>query len=585
MNSESNAWKKVFRGPCLQEAFALTTEAVRRVTGKTFYDVQLLGGLSLTRGEIAEMQTGEGKTLTTALPAFVFALTGEGVHVATTNAYLAERDCKELTPVFQLLGLNVGLLPSAHHPATKRAAYQCDVTFGTGYEFGFDFLRDQLALRRQPVKPLGSRHLAQLDGRSIGTTDLLQRGHAFAIIDEADSVLLDEATMPLILSSAGQQPANDRLYELARHAADQLAESEHFVLHAAKKAVQVTDDGWQFVHEQLSASGLAGLQRPWIRYVEDALRARHFLHRDVDYVVRDNAVLIVDQHTGRIHDERTWRDGLHQAVEKHEGVPLSPEKQVDARISRQRYFQLYDHVCGMTGTATGGETEFTEFYGLQVRHIPTHRPNQRRTLETRVFESGELRDAAIAAEVAECHLRKQPVLIGTRTIQHSRLLSERLTKLGLIHRVLNGTQDESEAEIISKAGAAGAITIATNMAGRGTDINPSSASLAAGGLHVIAAEHHSSKRVDRQLAGRAARQGQPGSVRFYACWEDELFMLADFVMPHASDDSAAPHLTAETGFISKIQRQLERRSFERRRELVQRDHWMDTILETLARHE
>lgn len=570
----------------LPQAFAVISEAVRRVTGKSYYDVQLLGGLSLARGEIAQMQTGEGKTLTTALPAFVFALAGRGVHIATTNAYLAQRDCEELRASLEFLNLTVGLLPEEHNPAQKQAAYACDVTFGTGYEFGFDFLRDQIALRQRPRLRLGTRHMERFAGRTEFQPQQMQREHAFAVIDEADSVLLDEATMPLILSGPGEAEGDQALYQLARDTAEQLQLNEHYQLTESTKHIELNDAGRVRLHELLRASRLRGLRRPWVIYVEGALRARHFLHRDVDYVIRDHTVQIVDQHTGRIHEERSWRDGLHQAVEVREGLPPSPEKKVDARISRQRYFQFYDHICGMTGTASGNEAEFREFYRLPVREIATHRPCVRRTLQPKVFANDAARDRAIAEEVCDCHRRGQPVLIGTRTIRHSQQLSRQLDERSLPHRVLNGMQDEDEAKIVAQAGRQSAVTIATNMAGRGTDIRPDARALTVGGLHVIVAEHHTSKRVDRQLAGRAARQGDPGSVRFYVCADDEFLAAAESHLPQRIRKSASENGEADLDIaseISDVQDRLERNNFYRRREMVQRDHWMEAILDTLAR--
>lgn len=571
----------------LAAAFGLMTEAVRRTTGMSFYDVQLLGGLSLARGEIAQMQTGEGKTLTTALPAFFFSLRDQGTHVATTNAYLAQRDSEQLRPAFELLGVSVGLLPDDHAQTLKYEAYRCGVTFGTGYEFGFDFLRDQVALRQQPKLGLGVRHLTRLAGRLTDQPRLLQRPQAFAVIDEADSVLVDEATMPLILSGlAASNDDNVAAAEFARKVSDRLQPDVHYALNESVQSIRFTEAGWTALHEPLHTAPPSDLRHPWVNYVEQALRARHFLQRDVDYVVRGGKVQIVDQHTGRIHEERSWRDGLHQAVETHEGLTVSPERTVDGRVSRQRYFQFYRQICGMTGTATGSEREFRELYGLKVREIPTHRPCLRQTLQPRVFGSDEARDTKITEDVQERRSAGQPVLVGTRTIRHSQQLSARFAAAGIPHAVLNGVQDEEEAAVIGRAGVSGTITIATNMAGRGTDIQPDEVSLRCGGLHVIAAEHNASRRVDRQLSGRAARQGNPGSVRFYVSASDELFTIAEshlpkFIRKHADrDGQARVDLAAD---IAAMQDKLEKRSFQRRREMVRRDRWMESILDTMAR--
>ncbi len=566
------------------QAFALIAEAVRRTLSKTYYDVQLMGGIELTQGRIVQMQTGEGKTLTTALPAFVHSLTGEGVHVATTNAYLARRDCEELRTAFELLGVRVGLLPDEHDDQQKRAAYSCDVTFGTGYEFGFDFLRDQLNLRNRPRLPLGLRHLTTLMGYRQYFAEPLQRQHVFCVIDEADSVLIDEATMPLILSTGSGIPARPEVYQLAHLVAEELREDADFTLHHTDRTIQLTDSGWQRVHEVLLDHPDLPLARHWSVYVRNALHARMLLQRDVDYVVLEGTIRIVDQHTGRIHSERTWRDGLHQAVECCEGVEITAETASDARITRQRYFQQYSRMAGMTGTAAGIEDELTRFYRLSTTVIPTHRPCLRETWPLRSFVESPARDAAIVREVLDLSQAGRPVLVGTRTIRHSKQLSQQLSEAGQSHTVLNGVQDEEEAQIVARAGQARSVTIATNMAGRGTDIQLPSESIRAGGLHVIGAEHNLSARVDRQLAGRAARQGHPGSCRFFAAADDELL---------AHDESVAERIRGNTDQngecrndctdkLAAIQRRLELRQFQQRQSMVARDHWLDEVLRTLA---
>lgn len=570
----------------LVEPFALMTEAVRRSTGKIYYDVQLLGGLAMAGGAIAEMQTGEGKTLTTGLPAFAQALTGRGVHVATTNAYLAARDRAELQPAFELLGLSVGLLPDEHDQQEKIQAYACDVTFGTGYEFGFDFLRDQIALRSRPDLKLGTKHLLKIRHRSLQQTELLQKQHAFAIVDEADSVLIDEATMPLILSMPIEDTAAGNILQLAAKTAAGLESDVDFQANDGEKTINFSEAGWLKLHEPLQQHKALGLRRPWSGYVEQALRALLFLHKDVDYVVVDGEVQIVDQQTGRIHAERSWRDGLHQAVEVKEGVEASPEKSSNGRVSRQKYFQLYDQLCGMTGTATGNEAEFCSFYQTEVVPIATHRPCQRVQLPSRFFASNADRNTAVTDSIAQRHQQGQPVLIGTRTIRHSLELSRLLTERQVSHQLLNGIQDEEEATIIAAAGTTSSVTIATNMAGRGTDIKLDVNALSLGGLHVIAAEHNTSPRVDRQLAGRSARQGQPGSVQFFVSADDELFVTGDSNLPDSirnrSDSSGETQQSFESE-VAQLQKQLERSFFDRRKQMVQRDHWMDDVLETLAK--
>lgn len=571
----------------LTRTLALTAEAARRTTGKRYYDVQLLGGIVLAGGCIAEMQTGEGKTLTTLLPAVAFALEGRGVHIATTNAYLARRDYDELRPAFELLGLTAGLLPEQHDETAKRLAYRQDVTFGTGYDFGFDYLRDQIAARARGATPLGESLFARLSGRSHLDAQPLQRTAAFALIDEADSVLVDEGTMPLILSGPSGERPNPRLLALADRLAGELEPDADLLVDETERRIEFTAAGWERIHAELGAES-AALRRPWGVYVENAIRAARFLERDVDYVLRDGAVQIVDPQTGRIHSERNWRDGLHQAVEWRERATLTPERTSDARVTRQRYFRRYEELAGMTGTTGGVEDELRHFYGLRTVRIPTHRPCVREQYPSRCFADAAARDAAVAAEAAEERHRGRPVLVGTRTIQHSRELAQRLAAAGVPHAVLNGTQDQAEAEIVALAGRRGAVTIATNMAGRGTDIRLDDEARAAGGLHVIAGEHHPSRRVDRQLAGRAGRQGDPGSCRVFVSAEDELFRLTESDLParfaaradgrgEVSGDYSRP--------LAALQQQLEQKAYESRRQMVDRDAWLDEVLETLAARE
>ncbi len=565
-------------------AFAFATEAVRRALGKRFYDVQLMGGIHLSRGRIAEMNTGEGKTVTTVVPAFLHSLYGKGVHVATTNAYLAERDCEELRAVFELVGISVGVLKESASPAEKEKAYRCDITFGPGYEFGFDYLRDQIALRSRQVRPLGQRHIRTMLGMLDTAWTPTQRGHSFAIVDEADSVLIDEATMPMILSSGQGKTPNPGLYELARDTALGLKLDDDYELDLKQKKLEFTSQGWSNLHQVLTGIDLLPLDRPWSRYVENALRAEFILRRDEDYVVRDGEVQIVDQHTGRIHDERTWRDGLHQAIESKEGVENTSETASDARMTRQRYFQLYDGLCGMTGTADGLERELQAFYGLSIVPIPTNRPNIRESWPLRSFIDSGKRNSAIVDDAVRIHRLGRPILIGTRTIRHSVKLSELLRESGVTHTVLNGVQDEDEAKIVGRAGVAGAVTVATNMAGRGTDIRLDSVALQAGGLHVMAAEHNLSPRVDRQLSGRAARQGNPGSSQFFVSLEDELVQSDEELsawMRRTVDNTGECRGDASVA-IQRIQAKMEANAYEQRQRMVARDAWMDSVLKILA---
>ena len=586
-------------GSALLDAAALVNEAVRRTLGKTYYDVQLRGGLALAGGCVAEMQTGEGKTLTTGIGAAVMALASDaGVHIATTNSYLATRDADELAPPLECLGLTVGRLPDPHQPDEAAAAYACDITFGTGYDFGFDRLRDEQADASRPVPPLGQSYLDRLAGRPAHPVRRVQRGHAAAIIDEADSVLIDEATMPLILAGPGGSPPDAAVLKAAAEIAAALDADRHYRLDPAERSITLTEAGFARAHDRLPASLRPRLTRPWSVTMTSALRAAHILRSGVDYVVQmgdgptgqpQPTVQIVDAGTGRIHPERSWQDGLHQAVEHLAGVPLTPETQSQGRISRQRYFQAYDRLGGLTGTAS--PHEFGVFYDLPTETIPTHRPPLRRTLPLRMWADGEARDAAIARDIASrCRSRRrhaQPVLVGTRTVAHSLQLSERLTAAGVDHAVLNGVQDADEADLVAAAGQAGRITIATNMAGRGTDIKPSAEALAAGGLHVLIAGPNQSSRVDRQLAGRAARQGQPGSVATYAAADDTLFItgrseLAARLAKRLAGEADAVTAHAVQTEVAAVQARLDRDAFERRRQMVRSDAWRDDVLRTLA---
>ena len=568
------------------EAFAISAEALRRTTGKVFYDCQLLGGLVLATGSIAEMQTGEGKTITCALPAVLYGLKGDGVHVATTNAYLAERDHAELAPIFELTGISSAIIKSDQSPMSKRSAYAADVTYGTGYEFGFDFLRDQLTLRNQPAFPLGTRFLGRLRGLDPAVPQLVQRRLSFAIIDEADSVLIDEATTPLILSGTGKTARPSKVvYAHAMKVADTLKEREHFTVDESKGSLELTKQGWATTHHLLDENVQCQLQRPWAQYVEQSLRAAHLLQREVDYVVMNDEIVIVDQNTGRIHDERKWRSGLHQSVEIREGVPLTAEREIEARITRQRYFKFYDRIAGMTGTAVGNEQELLEFYHLPVVQIPRNQPTKRVRLPSFYCKTTEEKFAAIVESVIRKSLQGQPVLVGTKSIYQSLEISKLLNEKGVQHSVLNGTQDEAEAEIISQAGISGSVTIATNMAGRGTDIRLDSRAIESGGIHVIAVEHHESPRVDRQLIGRAARQSDPGSCQFFVCSEDEIILhyhksFAKTLAKKTPPNNHSPHYDRS---VRELQSHIEKLKFASRQKMVLHDNWIESVQRAVAK--
>jgi preprotein translocase subunit SecA len=568
-------------------SFAVTCEAIRRVQNKELYDVQILAGLALASGSIAEMETGEGKSLSALLPICLFAMRGHGAHVATANEYLAERDAIEMQSTFAALGLSCSANLASLSADEKQLAYKSDVTYGAGYEFGFDFLRDQLRLRQIHKTRLGTNHLLKLRGQSRTQPLVNPRGHHFAIIDEADSVLVDEATSPLVISSAAsgtnQQP---EIYRSAKDQADQLVADQHFVADARKRTIRLTRAGWDLAHRTTFPYQTARLRRPWTEYILQALHAKLFFARDVDFVVQNQKIVIVDQNTGRLHPERTWREGLHQAVEAQQSVPVTSENPVDARLTRQRYFKLYQHRCGLTGTAMGAETELSEFFGFEVVRIPRNKPRRRELLPSRYFADESTKFDAVVTSAQERHLHGQPVLLGTRTIHQSHRLSELMTQRQLTCQILNGLQDQTEADIIAQAGQTGQITIATNMAGRGTDIRIPPPSKAAGGLHVIAIEHHASSRVDRQLIGRAGRQDDPGSAQVFVSGDDEIIATHD-----AGLSATLRQIQPTAGITSdqldqrvrKLQARLESEALTARRMMVAQDHWLEQIQRSVAR--
>ena len=571
-------------------AFALALQSLKRTTGMEAYDVQLLGGLALANGAIAEMQTGEGKTLTTMFPIAAMAWSGKGVHVATVNEYLAERDYESLKPALDLLGITAGISRSGDPPATKREAYDCDVTFATGYELGFDFLRDHIALEQRNTNRLGSELRRRLTCVQESERETIQRNFASLIIDEVDSVLIDEAITPLVLS-AGTMGSNvdESVYHAAKSSASQMKEGVDFIIQPRHKTITLTEEGntkiQQHFESDLQQNLCTQLLRPWNQYVESALRAKHIMIRDVSYIVRDDKIEIVDEYTGRIFSDRNWRDGLHQAVEAKENVPINEERKTIAKISRQRYFARYDMLCGMTGTADGHQAEFKTCYGTNVVIIPRRQPLRRVELPTRYFKTEDDKFAAIVTDSIVRQTKGQPVLIGTRTIAQSIELSARFGQQEIAHKVLNGVQDEQEANLIAGAGQSGTITVATNMAGRGTDIKLDAASVDAGGLHVIGIERSSSLRVDRQLLGRSGRQGDPGSGQFYVSADDEL--LDRFVSKlnkqlqriRKSGGIANQNFDRQ---IEAIQKRAEAASYQSRQEIMREELWLDNIKKAVA---
>ena len=507
----------------------------------------------------------------------------------TVNSYLAKRDCEFSTPIFEYLGLTVRHLPEGKEgtPEAKRAAYAADVTYGVGYEFGFDYLRDHLVLLRSPRSGHRERLRNALMGRPNPEPPVTQRSLSFAIIDEVDSVLIDEAGSPLVISESGPgRNPGEVAYHTARELALTLREDEHYELDLSRRGVKLTPEGFELIHQ---APGIPWdlLRRPWQTYVLNALRAEHFFLRDASYVIdEEEKVCIIDEFTGRRFSERTWRDGLHQAVEAKEGVEIRAENDSAATITRQRYFELYDTICGLTGTAAESAGEFWHFFKMGVETVPLHKPSRREVLPERVFRSREAVYRAVLRDVQERHRRGQPVLVGTRTIRASEALAEVFTEAGLPFTLLTAKQDAEESEIVEHAGEPGHVLLATNMAGRGTHIDLAPESLAAGGLHVIAVERNESVRIDRQLIGRGARQGQPGSAQVYVSADD--FLLEHYApqlaekIAKARADAAGEVSGKFSSQIDELQQSVERLRYEQRLALAARDKWLDEIKSNLA---
>lgn len=506
-------------------SFALAREAARRHVGMRHYPVQLLGGAAMMDGALAEMETGEGKSLTALLPAVSAGLIGRGVHIITVNDYLARRDAEQLAPVYRALGLTVGLVEHGQLPEERQHAYRSDVTYCTNKELVFDYLRDRLALgpRRAATRLL----LEALSTNGLGDRHrpLLLRGLHFAIVDEADSVLIDEARVPLILSGAEENAEGGAsLYEAALDLARRLAAGEDFQLHGNERAARLTPHG-----KAELARHAAGMPGPWAirrareELVEHALAALHFYRRDVQYIVADSRVQIVDEYTGRVMPDRSWESGLHQLIEAKEGCPITDRRKTLAQITYQRFFRRYLHLCGMTGTALEPAGELFATYGLRIVRIPTNRPVRRTDAGTRLLPTAERKWTTIVQSAGDIAHAGRAVLIGTRSVEASEHVARMMSRVGLDPVVLNARQDHEEAQIVARAGEPGRITVATNMAGRGTDIKLHPAVRAAGGLHVVLTEYHESRRIDRQLFGRAGRQGDPGSYESIVALDDELF--------------------------------------------------------------
>lgn len=564
------------------ESFALISEALRQACGVELYDVQLLASLALAKGSIAEMQTGQGKTFACVPAAFLHALTGRGVHVATTNHYLAERDCEIVTPAYRLIGITIGFLPERNaSPAEKQSAYRCDITYGTGYEFGFDYLRDQLELQKVSHLPLGHQTLEALSGNGSGTAATVQRELYFSIVDEADHVLIDDAASPLVLSGSSEGEAPDaEVHVAAREIIAHLRMGEHYHPASSGGSCKLTELGVEFIHQESAEVPIALLQRTWTEYVQQALQAVT-IERDRHYVVsQEGEVQIVDGGTGRIFTDRTWSDGLHQAVEAKENLKITPENGSLAQITRQRFSRMYERLAGMTGTAAGCEREFRQVYDLSVTPIPLRTPSLRQSWPTRFFVSESSKWKAIAENVRQMHAEDRPILIGTTSIAHSERLADLLSASGLSFQLLNGRQDADEAAVIAKAGHCGAVTIATSLAGRGTDIKLGPHVRAIGGLHVIVSEWSGSSRVDRQLIGRCARQGDPGSSQVFVSAEDSLITHHGSWLVPAMIRASDPNGEVSVDFTSqlkRIQRSCERKGYSTRSMMLRRDLSRDSL--------
>ncbi len=596
----------------LPEAFAAVREASKRTLKLRHFDVQMIGGMVLHQGNISEMRTGEGKTLVATLPAYLNALSGDGVHVVTVNEYLAERDANWMRPVFEFLGLSVGVIKSGQNPEEKRAAYEASITYGTNNEFGFDYLRDNMAFRLE---------------------DKMQRKLNFAIVDEVDSILIDEARTPLIISGAAEDssemyiainklvPKLEKGEKQERSKMDMMdknyvpEDSGHFSVDEKSRQVELTEAGHEFVEGLLISQGLlnegeslySATNLSLLHHIHAALKAYHLFNRDVEYIVQENRIVLIDEHTGRTMEGRRLSEGLHQALEAKEGLQIQSESQTLASTTFQNYFRLYNTLSGMTGTADTEAFEFSQIYGLDVVVIPTNKPMIRNDANDLIYLSMEEKFEAIVEDITEASNNGAPVLVGTASIDTSEILSKFLTKNKIAHEVLNAKFHEKEAQIIAQAGRPGAVTIATNMAGRGTDIvlggnwevevqamgdvseekkdqaraewqKRHEQVLAAGGLHIIGTERHESRRIDNQLRGRAGRQGDPGYSRFYLSMEDNLLRIfatdgvKNFMRRLGMERGEAIEHGMVTRSIEKAQRKVEGRNFDIRKQLLEYDN-------------
>jgi preprotein translocase subunit SecA len=561
--------------------FALVREVAYRHLGMEHYDVQLIGGWVLLQGMVAEMETGEGKTLTATLAASTAALAGIPVHIVTVNDYLAQRDANWMKPIYDYLGLSVGVIVHGLSLEERRQAYNCDITYCTNKEIVFDYLKDRLQLGKKPSR--GQRSIDRLHGKDI-ESNLCLNGLYFAIVDEADSILIDEARTPLIISGPGNNAYEAKIYQQAYDFATQLEPGEDFVIDHTERKCEFTDRGLDRLAEITRSTG-----RFWTgpnrreEIIRQALIACYLFEKDRDYLVRDGKVEIIDEFTGRTMADRSWERGLHQLVEVKESCEITTQKETLARISYQRFFRRYRMLSGMTGTAREVRSELHSVYRLPVVRIPCNLPVIRQSCRPRLFPCAEMKWEEVTRRVKEMSSQGRPVLVGTRSVATSEHLSALLTEAGLQHRVLNAQQDKEEADIIAQAGQKGQITVATNMAGRGTDIILGEGVDKLGGLYVLSTERHAARRIDRQLFGRCGRQGDPGSYELFASLDDEIFesFLSPLLLPmikKLSDSSSTARQWLVNLLAGYIQMQVEKRNFMARRDLMHFDESLDDIL-------
>lgn len=545
----------------LVEAFSVAREASKRVLKMRQYRVQLIGGIVLHQGKIAEMRTGEGKTLVAVAPVYLNALSGKGVHVVTVNDYLAKRDKEIMQPVYEFLGMSVGVILNGQSPSERKAQYDCDITYGTNNEYGFDYLRDNMVTKNE---------------------DKVQRELNFAIVDEVDSILIDEARTPLIISGTGDE--STKLYDIANSFVKSLVD-EDYDIEEKENTISLSENGLTKAEKFFGIENLMDIKNIEIyHHINQSLRAHKLMEKDVDYVVRDNEIMIVDEFTGRIMDGRRYSDGLHQAIESKEGVEIKRESKTLATVTFQNFFRMYKKLSGMTGTAKTEESEFQSTYNMNVVTIPTNKPILRADLSDLVFKTEKEKYNAVVEEIEKINKTGQPVLVGTVSIEKSEYLSDLLSKKGIKHEVLNAKNHEKEADIVKKAGKLNAVTIATNMAGRGTDISLGDGDLIEetevknlGGLYVIGTEKHETRRIDNQLRGRSGRQGDPGTSRFFVSLEDEVIKLYG----GSSIEKISNKVKHEEGkplesknllkMVERAQRGIEGRNFEIRKNVIQYD--------------